>query len=77
MGVLNQNTNKAGIAVAVCQTFPTSELCSVVSQNISDTFNQTDTVFLPSQQTRSVTLHFPFLKQGKRQKHVFLPQGNR
>ena len=56
VGVLNQNTNNAGTAVALCKTFPTSELSSAVSQNISDTFNQIDTVILLSKQTRSINV---------------------
>lgn len=62
VGVLNQNTNKAGTAVAIRPTFPTANSASAVSQNISDTFNQIDIVILFSQQTRSIMLCLPFLK---------------
>lgn len=62
LGALNQNTNKAGTAAAIRQTFPTTNSASAVSQNISDAFNQIDIVILLSQQTGSIMLCLPFLK---------------
>lgn len=75
VGVLNQNTNKAGTAVLLyVKPFPPQISVSAVSQNISDTFNQIDIVILLSRQTRSLALYQPFRKKRDKNMSSFLKE---